>query len=437
MKSNTRRWFRRWSLGMQFWLISLVATRALPAVAQTTYTTNTIVTTNAAATMGAPANVAGQPTWLTGWLERFHWLQITFLGNPLWQYVAALLYIVLAFYGSKLVDVIFRVQLKKLTARTKTSMDDLLVDLARGPVKIITFVILLHVGLRVFAWPEWAANVISNGLKIAVAASITYVALKIVDVGMSVWRKRMESAEDAILDSQLFPVLSKSAKVFVVVVAVLVTTQNLGMNVTGLLASLSIGGLAVGLAAQDTLSNLFGAVALFADKPFRVGERIQLDAIDGTVETIGLRSTRIRNLDGHLVTVPNRTMANANLINVSRRPNIKTVMNIGVTYDTSAEKVERAMQIIEDIYRPHPKTSDLIISFNKFESSSLNILVVHWWDSTDFKEYLLQFQKLNLELKRRFDAEGISFAFPSQTVYVRQDSSWQIAGLDPKQLARN
>ena len=81
-------------------------------------------------------------------------------------------------------------------------------------------------------------------------------------------------------------------------------------------------------------------------------------------------------------------MANASLTNVSRRPNIKTVMNIGVTYDTPAEKVERAMQIIEEIYRPHPKTVDLIISFNKFESSSLNILVVHWWDSTDFKEYL-------------------------------------------------
>ncbi len=438
MKLNTRRRFRRWSPGRQFWLIALVATLALSAVAQTTYATNTIVTTNAlAAATPKPATVAGAATWLTDWLEQFPWLQITWLGNPLWQYVTALLYIVLAFYASKLVDLVFRVQLKKLTARTKTTMDDLLIDLARGPVKVITFVILLHLGLRVFAWPEWAANLISNGLKIAVAASITYVALKVVDVGMSLWRKRMESAEDAILDSQLFPVLSKSAKVFVVVVAVLVTTQNLGMNVTGLLASLSIGGLAVGLAAQDTLSNLFGAVALFADKPFRVGERIQLDAIDGTVETIGLRSTRIRNLDGHLVTVPNRTMANANLINVSRRPNIKTVMNIGVTYDTPAEKVERAMQIIEDIYRPHPKTSDLIISFNKFESSSLNILVVHWWDSTDFKEYLLQFQKLNLDLKRRFDAEGISFAFPSQTVYMRQDSSWQMTNLDPKQVARN
>jgi MscS family membrane protein len=392
--------------------------------------------TNAAAPSAASATTATTP-WLAGWLEQFQWLQYQWLGNPLWQYVAALLYIVAAFYAAKVVDFLFRVQLKKLTAKTKATWDDLLLDLVRGPVKLITFVILLHVGLRVFAWPEWAAGFISNGLKIVVAASITYVALKFVDLGMGVWRKRTEAAEDAILDSQLFPILSKSAKVFVAVVAALVTTQNLGMNVTGLLASLSIGGLAVGLAAQDTLSNIFGAVALLADKPFRVGDRVQLDSIDGSVEAIGLRSTRIRNLDGHLVTVPNRTMANANLTNVSKRPNIKTVMNVGVTYDTPAEKIERAMQILEEIYRPHPKTADLIISFNKFESSALNILVVHWWNSTDFKEYLLQFQKLNLELKRRFDAEGISFAFPSQTVYLRQDSSWQVANLEPKQLARN
>jgi MscS family membrane protein len=230
------------------------------------------------------------------------------------------------------------------------------------------------------------------------------------------------------LDMHLFPIIRKALKIFVVVVSVLVTSQNLGMNVTGLLASLSIGGLAVGLAAQDTLSNLFGAVAIFADKPFRVGDRIQLDTIDGEVEAIGLRSTRVRNLDGFLVTVPNKTMANASIINISKRPNIKTVMNIGVTYDTTSAQIERAMRIVDEIYRPHPKTADLQISFNKFESSSLNILVVHWWNSTDFKEYLAGFQLLNLELKRRFDAEQISFAFPSQTVYLRQDSQWRLAG---------
>jgi MscS family membrane protein len=151
--------------------------------------------------------------------------------------------------------------------------------------------------------------------------------------------------------------------------------------------------------------------------------------VDGTVETIGFRSTRVRNLDGHLVTIPNKTMGNATLTNISLRPNIKTVMNIGVTYDTPADHVQRAMRIIEEVFKPHPMTADLIISFNKFESSSLNILVVHWWNSTDFRAYLEGIQVLNLEIKKRFDAEGISFAFPTQTVYLKQDSEWRLNGV--------
>jgi MscS family membrane protein len=386
--------------------------------------------TNIATAPYWPPMLPAKPaTWLTFGLDRIPGLKVTVMGNPLWQYFASVIYIILAFYVSKLLDYVIQVQLRKWAAKTATKLDDLLLDLLRGPVKIISFVVLLHIGLRVFAWPDWAANFISSGLKLTVACSLTYVAVKFVDLLMGLWHKRVESTQEGVLDMHLFPVIRKTLKIFVVIVAALVTSQNLGMNVTGLLASLSIGGLAVGLAAQDTLSNLFGAVAIFADKPFRVGDRIQLDSIDGTVETIGLRSTRVRNLEGHLVTIPNKTMANANIINISKRPNIKTVMNIGVTYDTSAEKVERAMQIIEEIFRPHPKTADLLINFNKFDSSSLNIQVVHWWNSTDFREYSLGFQKLNLELKRRFDEESIAFAFPSQTVYLRQDSQWKLASL--------
>lgn len=357
--------------------------------------------------------------WLTFGLDRVVWLQGSFLDNPLWQYLAAIIYVVLAFYASRIIDYLVQVKLRKLVEKTETDIDDLLLDLAHGPVKVISFVVLLHVGLRVFSWPEWAETFISNGLKIVVAGSLTYLLLKLVDLGMEVWQKRILASGEAVLDMHLFPVIRKSAKVFVFVVAFLVTSQNLGMNVTGLLASLSIGGLAVGLAAQDTLSNLFGAVALFTDKPFRIGDVIQFDKIDGTVEAIGLRSTRIRNMDGHLVVVPNRTMANANLTNISKRPNIKTVMNIGITYDTPAEGIQRAINIIEEVYRSHPMTSDLIVSFNKFETAALNIQIVHWWGGTDYKEYQARFQLLNMELKRRFDAAGIAFAFPTQTLYLK------------------
>jgi MscS family membrane protein len=373
------------------------------------------------------AETGTRRVWLTFGLDHVPGLGIEVMGNPLWQYLAFLIYVVLAFYVSKLLDWLIQGQLRKWAAKTETKLDDLILELLRGPVKVIAFVVFLHIGLRLFAWPEWTAQFISNGLKIVVACSLTYIAVKFVDLLVGLWQKRSEAAQEGLVDLQLFPIIRKSLKIFVLVVAALVTSQNLGMNVTGLLASLSIGGLAVGLAAQDTLSNLFGAVAIFADKPFRVGDRVQLDNVDGTVEAIGLRSTRVRNLDGHLVTIPNKTMANANIVNVSKRSNIKTVMNIGLTYDTSAERVEHAVRIIEEILRPHPKTADLLISFDKFESSSLNIQVVHWWNSTDYKEYALGFQQFNLELKRRFDAEGISFAFPTQTIYLRQDSEWRLA----------
>lgn len=378
------------------------------------------------------AQVAPAPpgVWLTFGLDRLTALQAApFAGISLWQYLASLIYILLAFYLSKGLDAFINGRLKELAGRTETAVDDLVIELLRGPVRVTSFVILLHMGMRIYSWPEGAAAFFSKGLKVIVAVSITYVLLKLVDVWMGWWRERAAGGDEQ-FGRQLLPLIGKSLKVFVVIVATLVTSQNLGLNVTGLIASLSIGGLAVGLAAQDTLANLFGAVAILVDKPFKVGDRIQIDAVDGLVETIGFRSTRVRNLDGYLVVIPNKTMGNAIITNVAERPNIKTVMNIGVTYDTPAERVQRAMQIIEEIYKPHPKTSDLIISFNKFESSSLNILVVHWWNSTDFKEYLLGFQHLNLELKRRFDAEGISFAFPTQTVYLRQNSEWRMAALD-------
>jgi MscS family membrane protein len=267
------------------------------------------------------------------------------------------------------------------------------------------------------------ADFFSKALKIIVAISITYVVLKTVDVVLGVWRDRTTTPDNEQFGKQLLPLIGKSLKVFIVVIAALVTSQNLGFNVTGLIASLSIGGLAVGLAAQDTLANLFGAVAVLMDKPFKVGDRIQLDSLDGTVETIGFRSTRVRNLDGHLVTVPNKTMGNATITNITARPNIKTVMNVGLTYATPPEKIRRALQILEDIYQRHPKTSDFVMSFNKFESSSLNILVVHWWGDTDFKAYLAGIQEMNLKLKEQFDAESIEFAFPTQTLYLKQDST--------------
>jgi MscS family membrane protein len=355
-------------------------------------------------------------------LEQIPFLQPALFGTPRWKYVASLIFILLAFGIAKLLDWIVGGWLYQWASKIPGRSGEVTLRLVHGPVKIVSFVILLHIGLEALSWPAQIQKWLSKGLEVIVACSLTYMVLNFIDVLVDYWRQRTPAKDDRLLDDHLFPVLNKTLKAFILIVAVLVTCQNLGLDVTAMLASLSIGGLALGLAAQDTVANLFGAVAVFVDKPFKVGDRIKLDTIDGTVESIGLRSTRIRNLDGHLITVPNKTMGNATITNVTRRPNIKTELNIGITYDTPADKVRDALRILEEIYRKHPATQDVLISFNKFADSALNINVIHWWGNTDYRAYVAGMQELNLLIKQRFDQEGIEFAFPTQTLYMKQNA---------------
>jgi MscS family membrane protein len=360
---------------------------------------------------------------LTFGLDQMEYLRNNnFLEQPLWKYGASLIYIALAFAVAWLIDFIVNVWLKRWAARTATQYDDLLLDLLRGPVKVVVFIIFLNVGLNIFDWPERAELFLSHVFILVAACSITYVTLKVVDLLIGLWRQRMVTTQDKVFADQLLPLMSKLTKVLVVIIAALLTADNLNIRIGSALAGLSIGGLALGLAAQDTVANLFGAVAIFLDKPFNIGDRVRILSVDGTVESIGLRSTRVRNLEGHHVTIPNKTMGNEVITNVTRRPGIKTEMNIGLTYDTPVEKVRHATAILQEILGKHPRTGELIISFNRFADSALNILVVHNWIGTDNKAHFADMNELNLQIKQRFDAEKIEFAFPSQTIYLKQEA---------------
>lgn len=382
----------------------------------------------AAATNAAPAGQT--PNEAVGQLlERIAALRFEVWGEPLWKYLAFLAYILLAFSSAFLVNRLASGWLRTRTARTSSRYGDILLPVVHGPIKVVTFVIVLNFGLRVFAWPAVVQDYLSKGLRLVVAWSITFMLIKALDLFLEYWRQRSTAAEDPLLDKQLLPLGRRVGKFVIILLALLVTAQNLGVEITTLIAGLSIGGLAVGLAAQDTLSNLFGAVALFMDRPCVVGDRIRVENVDGVVEEIGLRCTRVRNLDGHLVSIPNKAMANATITNISKRPNIRTVMTIGITYDTPAEKVKLAGDIINEVFKSHPMTADVWVSFNQFADYSLNFLVIHWWNSTVYKDYLAGMQEMNLTLKTRFDAAGISFAFPTRTLYIKQDSDWRITGL--------
>src|SRR6185503_2921000 len=192
--------------------------------------------------------------YLTFGLDRIDTLnRVLLMGQPLWKYIASLIYILLALVVSKLLDWATATWLKKLASRTATKLDDLLLQLLHGPIKVIAFIVLLHIGLTFFQWPPPLSTYLSRGMILVVAAALTYLAVKVVNLFLDLWRQRVAHETERKFNDQLFSIIRKSLNAFIIIVAILVTAQNVGINITAAITSLSIGGLAVGLAAQDTL----------------------------------------------------------------------------------------------------------------------------------------------------------------------------------------
>lgn len=342
------------------------------------------------------------------------------MGNEIWKYglfLGALVLAALFHFGLRWS---WRLFLRRF--RLEPGTEKALRSLANRPLGALLYLLATWAGVRVFVLPEPAWQVLHGLFITAITVVALYFLTKLLDVLFSIWREHARRTETR-LDDQVIPILSKVTKFFIWTVGILLILQNLGYNVTSLLAGLGIGGLAVALAAQDTLTNFFGALAILVDRPCHVGDRVQVEDVDGTVEAIGLRSTRIRTLDGTLVSIPNRMLANAKINNIAKRPTIKNMFTVGVTYDTSYEKLQEALRILRQILGEHPSTDRFWVYFKEFGPYSLNILVVHWCKHTDYEKFLQATEEINLEIKRRFEEAGIEFAFPTQTI--------QLEGLPP------
>jgi len=190
---------------------------------------------------------------------------------------------------------------------------------------------------------------------------------------------------------------------------------------TSIIAGLGVGGLAVALAGQDTIRNFFGSLVIVGDKPFEIGDRIVVEGYDGPVESVGFRSTRIRTLEGYLVTIPNAEMVNKVVCNIGKRPHIRHMANITVTYDTPPEKVDLAVAILKEILHDHEGMHPDFpprVFFSGFNDCSLSILMIYWYHPPDYWSYMAFTEKVNGEILKRFNDEGIEFAFPTQTIYI-------------------
>jgi MscS family membrane protein len=252
---------------------------------------------------------------------------------------------------------------------------------------------------------------------------LTWTAVRLVDLIVFWWGERLRRGgrEDAIV---LLRPARTAIRVTIITTALLFWLDNMGLKVSTLLAGLGVGGLAVALAAQDTLKNLLGSVMILLDKPYKVGQRIVAKGHDGIVEEIGLRSTRIRLLTGHQTTIPNDEMAKIDVENIGQRPHIRRLANIGITYDTPPEKIEKAVEIILKILDNHEGMDTELpprAYFNEYGPYSLNILVLYWYHPADYWGYMKFTQWVNLEIAREFQKEDIKFAFPTTTTYLSQD----------------
>ena len=230
-------------------------------------------------------------------------------------------------------------------------------------------------------------------------------------------------AEEDSLNAQLLRLTARIAGIVLGLVIIFYGASQIGIPLVGVLAGVGVGGLAIALAAQDSLKNLLGSLMIFMDQPYKPGERIVVESHDGFVEQIGLRSTKIRMLDGALTAIPNEKMANLDIENIGRRSFIRRQTSITITYATPPEKIEKAVGIIKDILQDHEGMRPELpprVFFNEFNPGSLNIQVSYWYHPPRRWKSLAFDERVNLEIVRRFTAEGIEFAFPTSTTYVTQ-----------------
>ena len=221
---------------------------------------------------------------------------------------------------------------------------------------------------------------------------------------------------------RIIPPIFRVIKLVVVFIAIAGFLQTHGYSVSSLIAGFGITGLAVGLAANATLSNVFGTIAIISDKSFKLGDYIKIKDFEGIVEDINMRSTKIRTLDNALTIIPNSEIANTEIVNISAAHRKRLFETIGVTYDTSDEKLQRAVKILEEILENMPEVGkDYIVNLNALADSAIEIRVHAYVKTKVFATFLKIKERFLLEVIRRFREENIEFAFPSQTVYLAKN----------------
>jgi len=355
-----------------------------------------------------------QKAFLPQWLWQYAW----------WRYLLVLGIFILVYIGTRLVAGFLSTMTVALRDAEEKVRLRLLLQAALWPVRFLLAAIAIHAAATILVLPATAnrvAEIITGALGTLAVVLFVYRLLDILEYELG----KIAQREDSLIDKTFVQMIRMFARILVLLVGGIYLVRAVsGKPMSTLIAGLGIGGLAVALASQDTLKNFFGSVMIILDKPFKIGDRVVTQGYDGVVEQIGFRSTRVRTLTGHQVTVPNEKMATTSVENIGRRPSIRRLTNITVTYDTPPEKVEKAVAIIREILENHEGMDPDFpprVYFNEFNDTSLNIMMIYWYFPPNYWDFLDLSERVNLKIMRAFEAEGIEFAFPTTTTYLAQD----------------
>jgi small-conductance mechanosensitive channel len=344
-------------------------------------------------------------------------LAYRWLGNPVRLWVLAATFTVVA---TTVLWALKQLAVRRLTTfakRTSTEFDDLLVELLSRTRVLLIFVSTISPATSVLRMP----TDVRNALRIASVVALVVQLAIWGNAFISFWTARYgrRGADVSGAGTTALSTMAVIARILLGLLLILFLLDNLGVDVTALIAGLGIGGIIIALALQNVVADMLGALSILLGKPFVVGDFIDAQGMMGTVESVGLRATRMRTLSGDELIFPNKKLLEGTIRNYTRMPERRVDFRIGVTYDTGPDKLERIPAIAREVVQRHPLVRFDRSRFRAMRDWSLEFDVIYFVASSDFTVYADVQQLINLELMRRFEAEGISFAFPTQVVEVK------------------
>ena len=351
-------------------------------------------------------------------LEKIFELQI--LNIPVYKWILATLTFLLFIVLRKVVSHLIVKSIRVVVSRTKTRIDDKLLDLVESPLRFLFIVLGIWAFFDILGIKNEFITHLIRSLFIFNIFWLFY-------NGTYVFKEEIDKFGQRIggeLAKEVSSFVNKTIKAFVIILGLVALLQEWGINVSAFVASMGLGGLAFALAAKDTAANLFGGLSILADKTFKIGDWVLInEKIEGIVEDIGLRTTKIRTFEKSIVTVPNSLIANSPVENFSRRDSRRIKFLVGLTYDTPRETIKKIVKEIKELLENHPginKNQTLLVNFYEFSDSSLDIFVYCYTNTPDWAKWLEIKEDIQLKIMDIVEKNGSSFAFPSRSIYVEK-----------------